>query len=139
MNVLEYDFALDTKGENSFANITKRVGDFVQKSGIKTGIASVFVLSTTSSLIICEDERGLLEDIVENAKRFAPDDYEYRHNRAWDDDNGRSHVKATLFRQDLTLPVRGGILSLGTWQSIFLLELDVRPRKRSLTVTVIGE
>lgn len=111
----------------------------IREGGISNGTANIFVLSTTSSLIICENEDGLIGDITEAAARIAPDSIRYRHNLAWNDDDGRSHVKATLHRQDLTVPVRYGELHLGTWQSIFMVEFDVRPRNRRVSITVMGE
>lgn len=139
MPVYTTEFTVRTGGENQFTEITGKISEAVEKSGIKNGVANIFLLSTTSSLIICENESGLIDDIIRAAKSFAPDGSEYRHNRAWDDDNGRSHVKATLYRQDLSIPVRGGKLQLGTWQTAFLVEFDLRPRERNVSITVIGE
>ena len=130
------EFTVDTRGENSTVNITEMVSDIVSKSGTENGIAHIFVRSTTSSVLICEDEEGLLRDIVEAGKRFAPDNLDYRHNEAWHDDNGRSHVKASFLGQSLSVPIVESSLSLGTWQSIFLIEFDVRPRKRSIVVSI---
>ncbi|AKA48140.1 hypothetical protein IX51_02415 [uncultured archaeon] len=139
MTIFMDGFSVKTESENQFTDITGRISGSVSRSGLSSGIASIFLLSTTSSLIICENEGGLLEDIVRRAMFFAPDDIEYRHNKAWGDNNGRSHVKATLYRQDLTVPVRNGELLLGTWQSIFLLEFDVRPRERRVSITMVGD
>jgi secondary thiamine-phosphate synthase enzyme len=57
----------------------------------------------------------------------------------WGDDNGRSHVRATIVGPGLTIPVAGGRPLLGTWQQVVLIELDTRPRERSLLITVMGE
>ncbi len=139
MAVYMGDFSLKTQGENHFSDITGRVSELVERSGVRNGIANVFLLSTTSSLLLCENEAGLLEDIIRSARSFAPDDAEYRHNQAWGDDNGRSHVKAALYRQELNIPIRERKLHLGTWQSLFLLEFDVRPRERRISITITGE
>lgn len=138
MAVFADDFVVRTQGENTFLDITDRIGKAISGSGIDVGSAHVFLLSTTSSLIICENEKGLIDDIIRKAKDFAPDSARYRHNEAWGDNNGRSHVKATLYRQDLTIPVRRGKPLLGTWQSILLLEFDLRARERRIAVTVTG-
>lgn len=139
MSVHTTEFALRTEGENHFTDITGKISETVEESRIKNGIVYVFLLSTTSSLIICENEAGLLDDIIKAARSFAPDDSQYRHNMAWGDNNGRSHVKATFYGQDLGIPVRDGKLLLGTWQSAFLVEFDLRPRERRVSITVIGE
>lgn len=139
MSLYTAEFSVDTAGENSFTDITGKLSGCVGESQISNGIANVFLLSTTASLVICENEVGLLEDIIRAARSFAPDESDYKHNQAWSDNNGRSHVKATLYRQDLNIPVRSGKLLLGTWQSAFLLEFDLRPRKRRISVTITGD
>ena len=63
----------------------------------------------------------------------------YGHEQAWHDGNGHSHLQATLLGPSLTVPVSEGGLALGTWQQIFHLECDVKPRRRTITVTVFGE
>ena len=88
--------------------------------------------------MVCENEAGLKEDIRDALGKIAPSEKKYRHNEAWHDENGRSHVKATLTGQAITLPVTGSRLLMGQWQSIFLLEFDVKPRTRTVDVVVVG-
>lgn len=138
MAFISSHFDIETRGENAAVNITKHILDFVRGSKISEGMLTAFVQSTTASIMICEDEPGLISDILEAAKRIAPKNIEYKHNLAWHDDNGRSHVKATLFGQSVTIPIKDSTLHLGTWQSIFLFEFDVRPRKRAIIVSIIS-
>ena len=63
----------------------------------------------------------------------------YGHERAWQDGNGHSHLQATLLGPSLSIPVTQGQMALGTWQQVFHLECDVRPRQREVVVTVMGE
>jgi len=63
----------------------------------------------------------------------------YGHEQAWHDGNGHSHLQATWLGPSITVPVSGGKLVLGTWQQLFLLECDVKPRRRAVVVTVMGE
>ena len=63
----------------------------------------------------------------------------YRGAETWHDGNGHSHLQATTLGPSLTVPVRDGKLVLGTWQQIFHLECDVKPRRRTIVVTVMGE
>ncbi len=133
-----YSFEFRTSGEDDFVDVTKDVLQCVEQSSILEGIASVSVRSTTSSILVCENESGLKEDIREALRKIAPSEKKYRHNEAWHDENGRSHVKAALTGQGITLPVTGSRLLMGQWQSIFLLEFDVKSRTRTVDVVVVG-
>ena len=70
--------------------------------------------------------------------RLIPASRDYGHEHAWHDGNGHSHLQATLLGPSLTVPVKGARLVLGTWQQVFHLECDVRARRRTVAVTVIG-
>jgi secondary thiamine-phosphate synthase enzyme len=71
--------------------------------------------------------------------RLIPPGSHYGHEQAWHDGNGHAHLQATLMGPSLTVPVAGGDLVLGTWQQIFHLECDVKPRTRRIIVTVVGD
>ena len=72
-------------------------------------------------------------------ERLAPQNKNYYHNRAWGDDNGFSHMRASLIGPSIVLPLKDGQLQLGTWQQIVCLDFDNRPRERKIEVTVVGE
>lgn len=131
-------FEVETRGENDFVDITSKLREAVRSAGVSSGIVSVSVRSTTSSVAICENERGLLEDLKGALSRMAPDGIEYAHNEAYHDGNGKSHVKSTIVGQAVILPVRDFDILLGTWQSVFLMEFDVRPRKRPVDVQLLA-
>jgi len=79
----------------------------------------------------------VLEDIARALNVIAPRDITYAHDRAWGDGNGRSHVRAALVGPSLSIPFSEGLLLLGTWQQVVLLELDIRAaRSRRVTVTL---
>ncbi len=71
--------------------------------------------------------------------RVTPKDIEYKHNNAWHDGNGHSHIRSSLIGPSLTIPFTGGQLMLVTWQQIVLLEMDTRPRKRKVMLQMLGE
>ena len=81
----------------------------------------------------------LERDLPEVLDKLIPPDRNYGHEQAWHDGNGHSHLQATWLGQSLTIPVAGGKAVLGTWQQVFHLECDVKPRSRSVLVTVYGE
>lgn len=134
------DIQLQTGGEVEVHDITKQVGMVVAASGIATGQALVFSMSSTSAITITEFEPGLAEeDIPVALERLFPRGLDYGHERRWHDGNGHSHVRAAFLKPDLTVPVREGRPHLGRWQQIVFVELDNKPRERTVAVHVWGE
>jgi secondary thiamine-phosphate synthase enzyme len=140
MTIFQDTLALDTHGEGQITDLTPEVRGAVGKSGIRTGLVHLFVNGSTAALTTIEYESGVLQDLRDALSRLAPADINYRHDRAWGDGNGRSHVKAALVGPSLTIPLIDGVLGTGTWQQVVLLELDVRQsRHRTVHCTIMGE
>jgi len=139
MAVYQEEVHVKTKGEGDILDITKLVEKVVKRSGVKNGVAHVFVIGSTAAISTMEYEPGLKEDLPNALERIAPKNVEYKHHLRWGDYNGHSHVRATILGPSLSVPVRGGSLVLGTWQQIIFIELDVRSRSRRFMVTVMGE
>lgn len=130
---------LRTRGENDLLDLTAKAADLVMKSGLRSGIVNLFVIGSTAALTTIEFEPGLAHDFPAALERIAPKDGRYLHEEKWHDDNGHSHVRASLIGPSLTVPFIDGRLVLGTWQQIVLLECDTRPRERTITVQLMGE
>lgn len=137
--VYQEEFILETSGHQEMHDITSQVASIVAKSGIRIGIAHVFQVGSTGALGAIEFEPGLQRDLPEMLDRLIPPSRSYGHEQAWHDGNGHSHLQATLLGPDITIPVREGQPVLGTWQQIFHLECDIKPRRRAIVVTVLGE
>ena len=137
--VFQQEITLHTRGHRTMHDLTEQVGRIVGDSGVRTGLAHVFTVGSTAAVGTLEYEPGLQRDLPELLDRLIPPSTAYGHEQAWHDGNGHSHLQATLLGPSLTVPVRGGRLVFGTWQQIFHLECDVRPRERTLVLTVLGE
>ncbi len=132
-------FEVQTSGHRDMQDITLQVARQVDDAGVETGTAHVFVVGSTAAVGTIEFEPGLAGDLPGTLDRLVPPSRDYGHERAWHDGNGHSHLQATWLGPSLTVPVESGKLALGTWQQVFLLECDVRPRRRTLVVTVNGD
>ena len=130
---------LSTTGHRHMQDITGEVGRIVSESGISTGTVHVFNVGSTASVGTIEFEPGLCKDLPDILDRLMPPSTDYGHEQAWHDGNGHSHLQATTLGPSLTVPVADGQPVLGTWQQIFHLECDVRPRSRNIIVTVSGQ
>jgi secondary thiamine-phosphate synthase enzyme len=137
--VISKDLSIRTKGENDILDITKKVSEAVAETKLESGIVTVFVPGSTGALTTIEYEPGLLADFPNILERIAPRNMSYEHDRRWHDGNGHSHVRASLIGPSITVPFTNGRLTLGTWQQIVFVELDVRSRVRNLVLQVIGE
>jgi secondary thiamine-phosphate synthase enzyme len=130
---------LETRVEGEILDITDKVQTIVEKGTIKNGIVFLFVPGSTAALTTIEYEPGLLADLPSMLERIAPREGSYEHERRWHDGNGHSHVRASLIGPDLSVPFERKKLMLGAWQQIVFIELDVRPRNRTIIVKSIGE
>jgi secondary thiamine-phosphate synthase enzyme len=130
---------VSTRGQNDAHDITLAVAEAVAASGIAAGLATVFVVGSTAGITTIEFEPGAVADLNQVFEAIAPRQGKYRHHLRWGDDNGSSHVRAAMLGPSLTVPFVDGVLTLGTWQQIMLLEFDTRPRRREFVIQVVGE
>jgi secondary thiamine-phosphate synthase enzyme len=106
---------------------------------VTIGQAALLVHGSTAALTTVEYEPGLVNhDVSAALERIAPRDGRYEHEETWHDDNGHSHVRASLVGPSLALPITGGQVPLGTWQQIVLIDSDTRPRRRTVHLSVVG-
>lgn len=133
------EIEVETTGHRDMHEITNRVQAIVDRSGLGEGIAHIFNVGSTGIVGTIEYEPGLERDLPEMLDRLIPPSLDYGHERQWHDGNGHSHLQATLMGPEITVPVAAGRLLLGTWQQIFHLEADIKPRTRRIVVTVMGE
>lgn len=137
--VYRQEIQIRTSTHGEMHDLTDDVARIVKDSRVQTGLAHVFNIGSTGTVGAIEFEPGLERDLPEALDRLLPPSRDYGHERAWRDGNGHSHLQATLLGPSLTVPVADGALVLGTWQQIFHLECDVKPRQRTIVVTVMGE
>ena len=129
-----------TRGNNHVINITEEIARVVAGSGIADGIVTVFNVGSTAGITTTEFEPGLANHDIEAAfEKIAPANGRYEHEETWHDDNGHSHVRATLLGPSLSVPLVEGRLTLGTWQQIILVDFDTRGRNRSVICQIVGE
>jgi len=137
--VHQQQIGFQTGGHRQMRDITGEVAAAVERSGVATGVAHVFAVGSTAAVGLVEFEPGLVRDVPEMFDRLIPPSRDYGHERAWHDGNGHSHLQATLLGPSLSVPVGQRRPVLGTWQQIVHVECDIRPRQRTVVVTVTGE
>ena len=139
MTVKTKQLSIHTKGDGDILDVTGAVAEAVVETRLKNGIVTVFVPGSTGALTTIEYEPGLLKDFPNMLERIAPKNLVYEHEKRWHDGNGHSHVRASLIGPSLTVPFANGRLTLGTWQQIIFMELDIRSRVRNLILQIMGE
>ena len=139
MTVVNKTIQLSTKGKCDIINITSDVTNEVSSSGFSNGIVTIFVPGSTAGITTIEYEIGLVADVKAMWERLVPEKMEYKHDRAWGDENGYSHVRASLLGPSLTVPFTKRRMALGTWQQIVLIDFDNRSRSREVVLQIIGE
>ncbi len=137
--VCQEQLTVATSGHGDMHDLTEQVAEVVARAKIRTGLVHVFTIGSTAAVGTIEFEPGLQKDLPAILDRLLPPSRSYGHEQAWHDGNGHSHLQATLLGPGLTVPVGAGKLLLGTWQQVFHLECDTRPRQRTVVVTVLGE
>ena len=139
MKIQNSKIRVKTKGFCDIHDLTKEACEKISESGIINGQAVFFVAGSTAGLTTVEHEPGLVEDLEELFERLAPQKKYYHHEETWHDGNGFSHVRASLLKPSLTVPVVEGKLTLGAWQQVILIDFDNRPLSREVILQVMGE
>jgi secondary thiamine-phosphate synthase enzyme len=135
MTVRHEEISVASKKREETFDITPRVKAAVTRAKVGDGLVTVSVAHTTAAVFVNENaDPDVQKDVLTALERAVPRDAEYAHAEG----NGPAHVKSILIGNSVTLAVRDGEIALGTWQGIYLAELD-GPRERSATITVIGE
>ena len=137
--VFQQRIHIETTGHAQMHDVTPELSRVIRRSKIQTGVAHVFNVGSTGAIGAIEFEPGLERDLPEQLDRLFPPSRHYGHEQTWHDGNGHSHLQATLLGPSITVPVTDGAAVLGTWQQIFHLECDIKPRRREIIITVYGE
>lgn len=128
-----------TAGFCDVVDVTPKIRQEIGNQNFQRGLVSVFVSGSTAAVTTIEFEPGLVADLKEFVEKLIPSDKRYHHDDRWGDNNGFSHLRASLFGPSLAIPIENGQPLLGTWQQIVLLDFDNRPRRREIVVHIIGE
>jgi secondary thiamine-phosphate synthase enzyme len=126
--------SFSTKGEIDLIDLSDTVQAAVTEAGVRNGVAHVFAPHSTGILILTENDYGLLNDIKAFLEEIVPKRKSYNHPS-----NAHAHLRSVLLPPDKTLPIVDGRVELGTWQSLFFVETDVYPRRRTVIIQVMGE
>ena len=132
--ITQKSFNLNTNRNFEIIDITSKVNELID---VDQGIVSIFSRHSTSAIVVNENEMGLLNDLEFMLDNLVSDKFSYEHDRI--DDNARSHLKSFLLSSSECLPIRNNRLDLGTWQSVFFIELDGPRHNRTISLTIIGE
>lgn len=125
------EIIVSTQQRYQLIDITDKIEETIRKSKIKDGLCLVFVPHSTAAIVLTENESGLLNDWLKFLKKLVAG-FDFEHNRI--DNNADSHILSGLLEQGKSLIIKGGKLVRGTWQQIFLVELD-GPRKRKIVIS----
>jgi secondary thiamine-phosphate synthase enzyme len=132
--VVNKSYSFTTKGEIDFIDLSDKVQEEVSASGVRNGVVHVFAPHATGILILTENDGALLNDTKAFLEEIAPKHASYQHPS-----NAHSHLRSMLLPPDKTLPIVDGQVTFGTWQSLFFVETDVYPRRRTIIIQVLGE
>lgn len=138
MSIDVFHIHAKTTAGTDVIDLTLQVTEGLQRSGVRSGAATLFIPGSTGALTTIEYEGGVIEDLKKAIEKMAPEGIHYEHNERWGDGNGYSHVRAALIGPSLHIPVVEGRLTLGAWQQIVLLDFDNRPRKRHIVMQISG-
>ena len=135
-----FTFEISTNGNTDVVNLTSQIVPHLKEVGAGgEGVLHLFVVGSTAALTTVEFEPGLVKhDLPDMFQRLIPDDARYDHEATWNDDNGHSHLRASLLGASVTVPFANGKLLTGEYQQIVLIDFDTRPRRRTIIGTLLG-
>jgi secondary thiamine-phosphate synthase enzyme len=137
MVVINRTLILSSNERRQLIDITREVEDFVAKSGVKNGMCTISAPHATAAIVANENERGLIKDIIGKVEDLFPASANYYHNAI--DDNADAHLASSFLGHSRSFPIMNGRIVRGTWQNVFLLELDGPRSSRKVHIQAMGE
>jgi len=138
MRQAAHTLSVQTPGQG-LVEITRPIAAWVAEQRMGTGLLTVFCRHTSASLVIQENaDPDVQRDVEDYFARLAPESASYRHQDEGPDDMP-AHLRAALTQVQLTVPLTGGRLALGTWQGIFLFEHRRRGHRREIVLHLMGD
>ncbi|NGP88344.1 secondary thiamine-phosphate synthase enzyme YjbQ [Fodinibius halophilus] len=139
MDIVSKQITIGAEGFSDIVNITEEIERFASDSNFSEGLIHIFPIGSTASISTIEFEPALVQDMKDKLEEFAPHDQTTRHGETWGDDNGFSHMRATMMGSGITVPLHEGEPVLGTWQQVVIINHDNRARERRIFLQVLGK
>ena len=130
---------LEAESHIYLVNITHEAQDLVAGTDIRNGTVTVFVPGSTAAIATIEYDPGLLSDFQNMWERNIPRNIVYEHEFQWSENNGYSHIRASLLGPSMVIPLAEKRLTLGTYQQLVFVEFDNRSRSRQIILQIMGE
>ncbi len=137
MAIINEEFTVTTKGNTDIIDITSKISNIVYNHQLQNAVVFVYAKGSTVSITNIEFEPGLLVDLPEALDKIAPNNANYHHDEMWHHGNGYSHVRASIIGNSLHLPLVDGVLQIGQWQQVVLIDFDSKPRSRQVNVQIL--
>lgn len=135
MKLINSEIIIESFNKIEIVDISSKIEKIVSENNIKEGLISIYSKHSTSAIVINENEFGLVEDFKNYLNKIVlEDDYEHNHI----DNNARSHIQSFLLGNSISVPIINSKIDLGTWQSIFFVELDGPRSRRTIKINIIG-
>ena len=136
MTIINESFTVNTKGNTDIVDISPQIRNIVYSQELQNAIVFIYAKGSTVSITNIEFEPGLLVDFPEALQKIAPVEDNYHHDEMWHHGNGYSHVRASIVGNSTHIPLIDGVLQMGQWQQVVLVDFDNKPRSRTVNVQI---
>ena len=137
MTIITENFTVHTKGNTDIIDLTPQIRNVVYNHTLQNAVVYIYAQGSTVSITNMEFEPGLLVDLPEAMEKICPSNANYHHDEMWHDGNGYSHVRAAIIGNSTYVPLIDGVLQLGQWQQVVMIDFDNKARARKVNVQII--
>lgn len=137
MTIINETFTVHTKGNTDIIDLTPQIRNVVYNHALQNAVVYVYAQGSTVSITNLEFEPGLLVDLPEVMEKIVPSAQQYHHDEMWHDGNGYSHLRASIIGNSTHIPLIDGVLQLGQWQQVILIDFDNKARARKINVQIL--
>ena len=137
MAIINENFTVHTKGNTDIIDLTPQIRNVVYNYELQNAVIYIYAQGSTVSVTNIEFEPGLLVDFPEIIDKLVPANKDYHHDAMWHDGNGYSHIRASIIGNSTYVPLIDGVLQLGQWQQVVLIDFDNKARSRKINVQII--